>query len=204
MTSRPVILNPCPADWNAMAPAERGRHCSLCSKTVVDFTQATDEEILNALRTSGQKVCGRMHTHTPNPKPFLNPELTLGKWAWRRLQVFVLALVMVFAGQSCIFTPDSGDLVEVYAGRVQVAGFVRHLNGTDTLPATGATISLMYDSATVYRSTTADSIGAYSFLNLYADGSTFQVKAEYEGTVQFRQFVAGQDADIIRFDFIFD
>lgn len=30
---------PCSADWNAMTPAEQGRHCAQCDKVVVDFPE---------------------------------------------------------------------------------------------------------------------------------------------------------------------
>jgi len=37
---------PCTENWDKMLPAEKGRHCQQCCKTVVDFTGMTDEEIL--------------------------------------------------------------------------------------------------------------------------------------------------------------
>ena len=43
------IEKPCLEDWNKMSPNQTGRHCQLCDKTVVDFTQMSPEEISNYL-----------------------------------------------------------------------------------------------------------------------------------------------------------
>lgn len=54
-----TVPNPCHEDWNKMAPAEKGAFCKACSKTVVDFTSMTDDEIRNYfIRNKGQKTCG--------------------------------------------------------------------------------------------------------------------------------------------------
>ncbi len=54
------IPQPCPASWAAMTPASGGRHCAACQKTVVDFTQKTDTEILAYFWQVGAgPTCGR-------------------------------------------------------------------------------------------------------------------------------------------------
>jgi hypothetical protein len=42
-----------------MSPDETGRFCSSCNKTVVDFTNLSDEEVLAIMQRSTAKVCGR-------------------------------------------------------------------------------------------------------------------------------------------------
>jgi hypothetical protein len=37
----------------------KGRFCAHCSKTVIDFTKLTDNEIIKILETSSGKLCGR-------------------------------------------------------------------------------------------------------------------------------------------------
>lgn len=54
------IPRPCHEDWNQMLPEEQGRHCQLCSKTVIDFTTWEPEAIRDYMKQrSGEKVCGR-------------------------------------------------------------------------------------------------------------------------------------------------
>lgn len=54
------INNPCTANWEQMMPAEKGRHCDTCAKTVYDFTQYTDQELLDFLSKQKGEVCGRV------------------------------------------------------------------------------------------------------------------------------------------------
>ncbi len=56
------IPKPCHENWEAMTPAEKGRFCSVCSKTVLDFTKASDKEIVNYL-SNNKNACGRFYNH---------------------------------------------------------------------------------------------------------------------------------------------
>jgi len=52
------VPKPCHENWEAMTPEEQGRFCGVCSKTVFDFTKATDKEIIEHLNTDAT-ACGR-------------------------------------------------------------------------------------------------------------------------------------------------
>lgn len=52
------IPEPCHENWNEMTPQEKGRHCNVCAKTVVDFTRKTDREIAKTVK-SERNLCGR-------------------------------------------------------------------------------------------------------------------------------------------------
>lgn len=57
------IEKPCSADWSNMTPEAKGRFCSLCGHTVVDFTRMTEKEIQEYFRChSSRKTCGRFRT----------------------------------------------------------------------------------------------------------------------------------------------
>lgn len=54
------IEEPCHADWDQMKAEAKGRFCSSCSKTVVDFSSMSDFSIVNYLENNKhQSVCGR-------------------------------------------------------------------------------------------------------------------------------------------------
>ncbi len=56
------IPEPCHEDWNKMTQKEKGRHCNVCEKTVVDFTNKTDEQIVKTFESNG-KLCGHFKTN---------------------------------------------------------------------------------------------------------------------------------------------
>ncbi|KMQ61764.1 hypothetical protein ACM40_05380 [Chryseobacterium sp. BLS98] len=56
-----TIPQPCHENWEIMTPEEKGRFCSVCSKTVRDFTVASDEEIINVFSRSSEDICGNFY-----------------------------------------------------------------------------------------------------------------------------------------------
>lgn len=54
------IPEPCSEDWNKMTPDENGKFCSVCVKSVVDFTNKSKREIEEYLLKNREiKICGR-------------------------------------------------------------------------------------------------------------------------------------------------
>jgi len=51
-----TIPKPCHENWTIMTPEEKGRFCQVCSKSVRDFTNATDMEIMADL-TENPNIC---------------------------------------------------------------------------------------------------------------------------------------------------
>ncbi|SMP23431.1 TonB-dependent receptor plug domain-containing protein [Chryseobacterium profundimaris] len=61
-----TIPTPCHENWDQMSPAEQGRFCSVCSKTVQDFTAVPDEGIVDAFSQNSEDTCGRFTTSQLN------------------------------------------------------------------------------------------------------------------------------------------
>lgn len=49
-----------------MTPEEKGRFCSVCSKTVRDFTVASDQEIIEVFSHSSEDICGNFNASQLN------------------------------------------------------------------------------------------------------------------------------------------
>jgi len=103
-TPQPIKISipiPCHEDWNKMTPNERGLFCSKCSKTVVDFTKKTPDEITTILLASASnKVCGRFMNNQLNEpqKKLVNlyvPLYALPKYASYN-KSFVIAIFIAF------------------------------------------------------------------------------------------------------------
>ena len=61
-----TIPEPCHEDWNKMTPVERGRHCAVCKKDVVDFTNADNETIINFFKNYNGNACGQFNSDQLN------------------------------------------------------------------------------------------------------------------------------------------
>jgi hypothetical protein len=63
------VPKPCHEDWNAMTPDQKGRFCSACSKTVVDFTNLDNTEVQEYLsENKGSRICGRFTSEQLSPE----------------------------------------------------------------------------------------------------------------------------------------
>ncbi|MCD0480477.1 TonB-dependent receptor plug domain-containing protein [Chryseobacterium sp. LC2016-29] len=57
-----ILPKPCQENWETMSPQEKGRFCAVCSKTVRDFTNDSDDEILDYFSEhSSQNICGNFY-----------------------------------------------------------------------------------------------------------------------------------------------
>jgi hypothetical protein len=97
-----------------MQPTEKGRHCQSCCKTVVDFTEMSDAEIIRHLSQAGQHVCGRLMPDQLNRTLMPAPVQKNGRsgWAW------VLASLLMLARGSDTGRPVKTGKIEVRAPRV--------------------------------------------------------------------------------------
>jgi hypothetical protein len=58
-----TIPEPCKEDWNEMSPIQQGKHCTVCKKDLVDFTNMSDNSLIDFLsKKKDEKTCGRFHS----------------------------------------------------------------------------------------------------------------------------------------------
>jgi hypothetical protein len=53
------VVQPCPKRWDDLHPAQDGRYCGACDRTVVDIERLTAAEVGDLL-ASGEKLCARL------------------------------------------------------------------------------------------------------------------------------------------------
>lgn len=82
------IDNPCHESWTGMHANNDGRFCNACQKTVVDFTQMSDAQLVEWFaRKTEEKTCGRMNDDQLNRVLAAPPQSRKLPWPqlWRLL-----------------------------------------------------------------------------------------------------------------------
>ncbi len=88
------IPRPCHEDWNTMAPAEKGKFCSQCGITVLDFTGVPNEDIIVFLnQNKGSKTCARLRPEQLSETTVTIPRKALFSQT-RFINIFLLALLI--------------------------------------------------------------------------------------------------------------
>ena len=100
------IPEPCHENWDQMGSMEKGRFCSACSKTVVDFTLMQNQDIINYFKeAAGSRVCGRFRqTQLATPPPtIVIPPSPFSKYFSSSLQRLAAVLItgMTLLMSSC-------------------------------------------------------------------------------------------------------
>src|SRR5580658_5897370 len=54
------VPKPCNNDWEKMTANEKGRHCSSCNKTVIDFSNYSDKELVEFFKNIPTGICGHI------------------------------------------------------------------------------------------------------------------------------------------------
>lgn len=86
------IPEPCHENWDQMSPAQQGRFCQQCSKTVVDFSTMTDQQVLKVLSKESGSTCGRF-TSDQLERPFVKESTPLLQSPYR---LFLSAFIPAF------------------------------------------------------------------------------------------------------------
>lgn len=97
------IPKPCHEDWSKMTPKEKGKFCQSCSKTVVDFTKKSKEEIQQYLSENfGKRVCGHFRREQLDTITLEIPENTFHQTlSFQKLFLLALLFVMGTSLFSC-------------------------------------------------------------------------------------------------------
>lgn len=120
------VPKPCHQSWQQMTPVDAGRHCQSCCKTVTDFTQMSNQQIIEQLSLANN-VCGRFSEQQLNG---INYQLyadnlpTTG--GWKRL-----AVVAGFLSSAFSFKAEAQTTPTKTEQRSRVVGSVSVVSAND-------------------------------------------------------------------------
>lgn len=141
------IPKPCHEDWNKMTSKDKGRFCQSCSKTVVDFTKMTTEEIQIYLhKNRHQRICGHIKQSQLDsinlriPETIFNQHLSFHK-------VFLLALLCSMGMTLFSCEDDKGTSKKIESVEI----IETHKKAIDTIIDEEATKKKTIDSSTKKR-----------------------------------------------------
>jgi len=150
-----AIPEPCHEDWNIMTPNEKGRFCSACDKTVVDFTKLSTMQIQDFLyENQHQSICGHIK-NTQLDAIHLSIPLNIIHRSHSFRKKFLLALLVAMGSTlfSCTNTegkPQKIDTVKIVPSLKQKTDQITSSNhtpllcGTTSLPKKKDNDSLFY------------------------------------------------------------
>ncbi len=159
------IPKPCTQNWEAMPAAGEGKHCTQCNNVVYDFSQMTDNELLNFFKEQPAVHCGRFHTTQLNRT--IVPVAAKRKLFITRLNKIAAAFFTILsfkalASQGAVkkesitaVDPRFKSKRPAITDKIVISGTVKNSEGK---PLKGATITL--DSAQV---AVTDQEGKFSF-----------------------------------------
>ncbi len=105
------IPSPCSENWDEMRPVDNGRHCAMCTKTVIDFTNLNAEEIRNVIEENKSKsICGHVK-QSQLREIHLKVPVHLLQIRHSGRHAFLLALLMVM-GTTLFSCTDSNGYVQ--------------------------------------------------------------------------------------------
>lgn len=108
-----TIPEPCHEDWNNMHPDEKGRFCNSCQKSVYDFSNKTNDEILYVLNEKkAEKVCGRFRVAQVNKPICYTINLQKLPKHISFTKAFTIAILIAFGTMLISCTDESGKKVD--------------------------------------------------------------------------------------------
>lgn len=88
------IPKPCSENWNSFTPTLTGGFCGSCNKNVIDFTKATDDEIVAFISRKPENGCGRFRTDQLKIYELVSPDKI--RPGFTLLRAGVLSLLLFF------------------------------------------------------------------------------------------------------------
>jgi hypothetical protein len=170
------IPEPCGESWQNMTPVQGGRHCDVCEKCIVDFTQSSDKEIWKAYQKEG-KICGQFRADqlnrliaTPREK-----RVPMGIAVALALTTSTPSAAQESNSQTTVCTPKENkteasiSISSVDTTKPHFKGYVYSLETNEPIPFTTV---LLYSKGDIVYSTLVDFDGHYAIPHSLFDSTS--------------------------------
>jgi hypothetical protein len=97
------VPNPCVETWSSFISTNDGRVCATCNKVVVDFTNMSENEVVDFISQKTGKVCGRFRTD--QLKSYPRSTAANIQPGWYLLKASLLILLVVLANNPSFSSP---------------------------------------------------------------------------------------------------
>lgn len=125
------IPEPCHEDWNKMQPDDKGKFCGSCSKSVVDFSNKTDDEIKDILIANKDKhVCGHFKKTQINRPLNIRIDFNDLPKNVSTTRAFAIALFLSFGSLLFSCTAIDGKKIDT----IEIVNSIKEVETRDQLP----------------------------------------------------------------------
>ncbi len=102
------IENPCKKkNWAEMEVFDKSRFCSLCSKSVFDFKNWSDEQIINFLNKSEDTICARLSHQQMNRIISIKEKSKINNWQNIAASILLIYSTNSYAAENNVHVVDS-------------------------------------------------------------------------------------------------
>lgn len=170
------IPEPCSESWQKMTPVPGGRHCDVCKKCIVDFTDKSDREIYKAYQKEG-KICGQFRADQLNrlistPK---EKRVPMGIAVALALTTSTPSAAQESNSQTTVCSPKENKtetpigISSVDTTKPHFKGYVYSLETNEPIPFTTV---LLYSKGDIVYSTLVDFDGHYAIPHSLFDSTS--------------------------------
>ena len=168
-----TIPTPCHEKWDEMTPTNKGKFCAACQKNVIDFTKASDREIVQLINVN-KNLCGHF---SPSQ---LDRDLIIPKeknTAWTAIAAGIISFITLGSHKATAQETVKTEQTDVKTDSIS----------QETLP-----------EKCIVTGTVSDELGALPSTNIIVKGTTKSTQTDIEGNYS----IEVERGDVLQFSYI--
>ncbi|WP_396602357.1 energy transducer TonB [Algibacter sp. R77976] len=136
-----AIPKPCHEDWNKMSQREKGKFCSSCSKTVIDFTKMKTNDIQDYIhQNKDNRICGHFkQTQLDSINLHIPSQVLEKRQSFQKTFLLVLLIVMGTTLMNCTNKNgnkqkiDSIEVIDTLNNKINILGGLPQISEIDSI-----------------------------------------------------------------------